>query len=181
MKTIMEKYLYILPLVMMLGMAPSQKLIQAHGLGQSLTKTVGDYTIEVEYEALKLQADESVRLDFSITKKDTKEEVQFTDIWVRIAQGNKTVFAGALAKANFGKPGMTYTFPEAGEYELSVRFQNADKTVAEAPFQLRVERATAGKTKQKKLPSQLIVGAIIGLVIGFSLSFLTKRQKVTSP
>lgn len=161
------------------GIFASLRFADAHGFGQVLERTAGEYTVQFEYEALELQADESVRLDFAITKKDPSESVEFTDIWVRIAQGNETVFTGSILNPEFGRAGMIFTFPENGEYELSVRFQNKDKTLAEASFPLSVVPSMGNERKSGGgLASSAgwLLGGLIGLGVGFLLSFLAKKR-----
>lgn len=150
-----------------------------HGEGQSIEKVVGEYLVELEYEELALTAEEPVRLDFKILNNATKEDVEFTDIWVRVTQDKKTLFASAIAKPDFGKVGMTYTFSDAGEYELNLRFQNKDKSIAEASFPLAIGVNEMSKKESKNMDTIVgwVGGGIIGLIAGFFLFyFLRKKQ-----
>ena len=167
-------------LILTIAVPSITQFVSAHGLGQSIEKTIGDYTVEVEYEAPELQAEEPVRLDFKISKKDMPGSVEFTDTWVRIAQGTETIFVGSIHNPEFGKAGMTFTFPESVNYELSVRFQNKDQTLAEASFPLTVaageKQANSTRTSQ---PYSALITGIIGLALGYGLSFLMKRKAST--
>ena len=136
----------LLVVVTFLFVMSPKHTVHAHGTGQSLEKVVGEYLIDVGYDVLgALKPDESVRLDFNVFLNETGEVISFTDIWVRIAEGNKTVFAGGIHKARFGSTGMTFTFPEDGEYELNIRFQNESDSIVETTFELSVEGSDDNK------------------------------------
>ena len=171
------KSLFLLTAALALTVVLLPSRVWAHGAGKSFEKTVGEYTVEMEYEALELQADESVRLSFAIAKKDAAASVEFTDAWVRITQGTEAVFAGDIHNPEFGKVGATVVFPEGGDYEVSVRFQNKDQTLAEASFPVTVAASTEqNQSNRASQPYSWLVGGILGLVAGYSLSFLKKRK-----
>ncbi|TSC74434.1 MAG: hypothetical protein G01um101433_1062 [Parcubacteria group bacterium Gr01-1014_33] len=133
--------------------------------------------MEVEYEALELQAEEPVRLDFAISKKDSPGSVEFTDAWVRITEGTETLFAGGIHNPEFGKAGFTFPFPRRGNYELSVRFQNKDKALTEASFPLAVTASEEQPRPSSALPIYpVLIGGVIGLAAGCALSYLQKRK-----
>lgn len=151
----------------------------AHGEGQSVEKTVGEYTVKLEYEAFELQAGESTRLDFEMMRGENKEDIPFSNVWVRITQGNKTIFAGGIAKSDFAKTGVTYTFPESGDYELSARFQNdKGESIVEAAFPLKIAQATTEDAQKQDIPfsPQLLLGIFIGLIVGYALSLFIKGR-----
>ena len=135
----------------------------AHGIGASLEQAVGTYRVDVGYEPEERRVQETVRLDFSLLNEETKASVPFTSVWVRMIRSSETVFAGGIAKASFGPTGLTYAFPAAGAYELSVRFQNGDETIAETSFPLAVAAAEA---TARPAISFDIMSALIGLAVG---------------
>ena len=160
----------------------SSKGAHAHGIGQSLEKTVGEYFIDVGYNTLTIEEDQSVRFDFDLMLNETREGVLFTDIWVRIMQGRQLVFAGSIKKADFGKTGISFTFPKSGEYELTTRFQKDGETLVEAPFSLTVERETVLTTEDartSRFSPETLVAALIGLILGFSMAFIFLRGRKT--
>jgi len=152
-----------------------------HGLGQTVVKTVGDYHVDLEYESLELRAQEPVRMNFNIRWVDPahKADLIFTDVWVRIIEANTgggfdpTVFAGPISQANFGPTGMTYVFPRGGTYQVEVRFENEDKTIAESSFELTVTNAPQ--------PANAITagfGGLVGLLIGALGVYVVMRKRV---
>jgi hypothetical protein len=97
---------------------------------------------------------------------------------VRITAGARTVFAGGIHNPKLGGSGMVYTFPKAGEYALSVRFQNNDDIVAEAEFPLTVEQNpnNAGSSGGVSIPVLVLIltGGLLG---GFLFRTLSRNKK----
>ena len=175
----MKKNLSLLWLPSMLLVLYTPYLALAHGEGQSIEKTIGEYSVKLEYETLELQVGEPTRFDFETTKANNNEDVPFSSIWVRITQGNKTIFAGGIAKSDIGKTGLTYTFPEAGDYELSTRFQdNKGESIVEAAFPLKIAAASIENRQKQNLrfSPQIFLGVFIGLIVGYALSLFIKRR-----
>lgn len=150
--------------------------VRAHGVGESLEKVVGEYLVDVGYDVLELRAGEPVRFDFTLWASDESEEVPFSDVWLRVSRGNTLVLAGGLHKPRFGKTGITYIFPEEGEYTLFVRFQNGDESLVETSFPLTVEEGNESASNASPVSKDLIIGAGIGLVVGSLVTFLLRRR-----
>jgi hypothetical protein len=125
----------------------------AHGeAGITFTSTTTEgYIVDVDYADVYIQADSMGRFVFNLFADGSrKKEVNFTDMWVRIEKkdgekSSKTVFAGPIAKQEFGGNGFSYIFAEGGTYTLSVRFNDASsetfgKTAGEGEFELTVLR-----------------------------------------
>ncbi|MEK7464152.1 MAG: hypothetical protein AAB617_00010 [Patescibacteria group bacterium] len=147
-----------------------------HGGGQTIEQSVGDYIIEVDYNSLspEIRAQTSIRFDVGISNKDETETPGFTDVWVTIAPNNSfdTVFAGDINKLEFGGTGFTFTFPKAGDYKLTARFQKNGKSFhEEASFPLTVVEEEVGDSPDNRYGSvvEIVIGVIIGLAIGFFL------------
>lgn len=148
----------------------------AHGFGQTLEKAVGDFVLDVDYDALELRAGDPVRFNFNIWNKDRTETPEFTDVWVRIApQGPGMVFAGDLHNPEFGAAGFSYAFPTSGNYELSVRFQNNGESLhEEVSFSFVILEGTTQSVFGNWRNAVVGIGAGIG--IGFALAFFFKRR-----
>lgn len=151
-------------------------LVLAHATGQSFEQVMGDFKIDVGYDVSSFRAAETVRFDFNLAQELTKEDVAYTDVWVRIVQGNKTVFATGVNKPAIGKAGMTFTFPEPGMYDLSVRFENGAGSIVETKFPITVEPSEAAVAKEQerdKYKRYAIFGwsvAVVSIVVsGFSV------------
>lgn len=113
-------------------------VVSAHTTGSSWEQVYNEYKVDVGYDPTIFVANEPERLDFNVVKEATGEDVPFADVWVRISKGNKTVFATGVHKPSLGKTGMTFTFPEAGDYLLSARFEKDGNTVVESSFPITV-------------------------------------------
>ena len=143
----------------------SDVLVEAHGLGQSLEKNVGDYILDVGYDAIdQIETNLAIRFDFNLWTKGKADMADFDHVWVRISPNDKGIlFAGFLYRPEFLLTGMSYTFQKSGQYDLTVRFLNKeDKTIAEATFPLMVKR---GEQERKSLFQTLSAG-IGGLIVG---------------
>lgn len=172
-----KKLLIIVSAVMSLALCilPSHTL--GHGGGQSVEKIVGEYLVKLEYEELFFSEGEPARLDFELINNSTKEEIEFTDVWVKVIGGEKTFFIAPIAKPEFGRIGMTYTFSTAGEYELHLRFQNKDTSIAETSFPLKVEVGEAKLEKKSIIPFVgWVGGGFVGLIVGFLMSFFMRKR-----
>ena len=140
-------------------------IVLAHGLGQSLEKEVNGYIIDVGYDAIDvIETGAPIRFDFNLLTKDRASTGGFTHVWVKISPNDTGLsFAGFLHRPEFLLTGMSYTFQNAGQYELTVRFlDNEDKNLAEATFPLEVK----GKDLERRDPLQAIGYGIGGLVLG---------------
>ncbi|OGM97083.1 MAG: hypothetical protein A3B86_03030 [Candidatus Yanofskybacteria bacterium RIFCSPHIGHO2_02_FULL_38_22b] len=150
----------------------------AHGLGQSLEKEVNGYFIDVGYDAVdSIEAGVPIRFDFNLLTKDRLSTEDFTSVWVKIAPRDKGLsFAGFLHRPEFLLTGMSYTFQNAGQYEITVRFlDKEDKNLAEASFPLEVQ---GGDLEQQAL-LQAIGAGIGGLVLGAITAWLLKNKKTS--
>jgi len=105
--------------------------------------------------------------------------VQITDVWLRINEGRKTYFAGGVHKPKFGPMGITYIFPDAGEYEISVRYQNDGEKITEYSFPLFVSEG-GGDNQTSTTPFsdyRVIVSLIVALALGFMARSILRNNK----
>lgn len=176
----MNKYLLslgVLVFVAAVAMSFPAK-VQAHGeVGITFNSTTTEgYIVDVDYADAYIEADRIGRFSFDLfTDGSRQKQVSFTDMWVRIEQRDgeksRTIFAGPVAKQEFGGNGFSFTFPEGGIYTLSVRFNDASKeifgaTAGEGEFELNVLR----NPDDDKF--RFSVEFLVGLVGGLCLAFL---------
>jgi len=164
-------YQAILLLILLSLLVPFVAL--GHGLGVSYEETVGEYSIDIGYEPEAITSESRVRFDFGIFDKTTGEEVEYSDLWLRINEGNQTVFASGIHSPEFGTAGALYVFPGGGSYEVSVRFQNGGDQLAEVSFPVEVADASESSSST----STLIVAGLIGVVLGGLSAFILGRRK----
>lgn len=155
----------------------------AHVNGVSYEKEKDGYIIDAGYGAPAPSVDESLLLDFRL-RKDGKDAV-FSDVWIKITyETGAVVFASGIHNAEFGGPRMSYVFPKAGKYEVSMRFENGSESIVEDSFPITVLPSNEGSivlwgidiTPYLYLLAGLIVGILLMIVPGLVL----RRKELSS-
>jgi hypothetical protein len=151
----------------------------AHVTGAFFEKEVGNFIVDIGYDPEIIVARESSAFSFDLLDKTNRDPQEFTSIWVKIDKGEQTTLATGIARQSLGITTLLYTFPEAGEYELNVRYQSGDDSIAEASFPIVVEEGEGGSLFGK-FSSQIIVGfSLISTIGAFILgTILSKRRKI---
>jgi hypothetical protein len=146
----------------------------AHGFGGSMEKESNGLLIDIGYDPENGTALSTFVYDFGLLKPDTKEPIEFTDVWVRISKDKKTYLATGISKARIGKTTLAYIYPEEGTYQMSVRFQNGKDTLSETTFDLIV---SPYKSNSFVMPSwgYGLIGLVVG--IGVSLGIIINKKK----
>ena len=165
---------YIFFLVVILCVAGTQ-YTQAHGLGTTLGKTVGDYIVDVDYDAIAgIYAGDPVQFTFQLFNKDRSQQLDFNDVRVSITpvkQGETLslpVFDGGIVGSTFPPSGMTFVFPNAGSYTLNLRYEKGEKAIAEASFPLDVQsgsQSTGGEGGFFRITNDFLKGVITVVLI----------------
>lgn len=149
----------------------------AHSTGSSLEQEVDGYIIDIGQNPETLVSNEQVTFDFSLFKRPTGA-VSWSRVWVRVARGDTTVFAGGIAKSVIGPTTLLTQLPK-GEYTLTARYEEGTNILVEATFPLSVLPSGAGigqSDDSGKIVAFGLGGIALGLVAGF---FLMRRR--TSP
>ena len=158
-------------LTMLLVVTPF--VVRAHGSGVSYTEEVNGYSVDIDYSTERPEVGESVIFDFKLDKNGAVAR-NFSDVWVRITDGEKTPFAAGIYNSQFGGARMTYVFPTSGNYEIHARYENADGTLAEVSFPLAVVESEG--TPNNSFNSTWILYALAGAVLGFGVASLVKKR-----
>jgi hypothetical protein len=149
-----------------------------HGLGRSFETIIGGYFIDIGSDQFIFEAGLPARFDFAIQSADSDvtPDPDFASVWVRfVTENNQAIFAGAIHGASFGPTAAVLTFPRAGEYILTARFQNADGPIGEeVSFPFRVEPAL-GDADGGGL-RDLVIGAILGMAVAGAVVISMKRR-----
>lgn len=172
-----KKYSAVLLLCGVLACVCTTSVAFAHVTGSSWEQVYGDYKVDVGYDPADFIVGQPQRLDFNVVKEQSLEDVPFEDVWVRISQGSKTIFASGLHKPSLGKTGMTFTFPEAGGYELSARFEKESGTIVEATFPFTVQAPVQPKAKPNILRLIVLWGGWALAVVSIGLASYAFRRK----
>lgn len=143
---------------------------RAHGDGLSYEAETGGYFVDIGYD--EAVAVEPVTFDLGVFDAKSRDRVDFDYAWVRIDRAGEVVFAGPVSSMEFGKPGFTTTFPEAGEHVASVKFVDAGKTLVEASFPFQVRAAQ----EERRSGSLLVVGALAVAALFFCVGRISNRH-----
>ena len=153
----------------------SGNLVSAHGTGATFEEEKDGYFVDIGYSEPAPVELQPLRFDFSThvatTSEAASDDEVFTDVWVRIAQDRTLFFSGGINKPNFGPTGFTYIFPQAGEYQITARFQNDGETVVESTFPLIV----AAETPSKKPLDPYATGGV-GFLAGLLLMYFVSHK-----
>ena len=140
--------------------------VLAHASGVSYQSDVNGYAVDVGYSNPAPTEGESVIFDFRLKKAGPAgDDVPFTDVWVKIenTDSKNVVFASGVHNAQFGGSRMSYVFPGVGNYTISVRYENEDKTIVESAFPLSI--ILANSPRNGPISTEILYG-LIGLVVG---------------
>ena len=169
----MNKKLLVLVLTIALFSSNSAR---AHVSGQTIEKNLGEYSVDIGYDSpdINPMAGEPVRFDFRLYKGEKKELVEFSKMWFKASLGNVPMIAGRLAKDELIPTGLLFTFPQGGEYDITVRFSDKDKTLAETTFPISVGKAVYetgpaqnSKNKWVVLGGSVLLICLVGYWFGF--------------
>lgn len=167
---------------------------KANGFGMTLDKPVGDYIVNVDYDAVTgIYAGDPVQFAFQLFDKDRSKQIEFGDVWVSVTLAAKggmfaqPVFDGGIVGSSFPPSGMTFVFPASGSYTLNLRYEKNDKAIAEASFPLEVQagsQSTGGTGGFFRITNDFLKGAtaamlvVVLFVVGRAV--LGKREEKTS-
>ncbi len=158
-------------------------ITNAHTSGASIEKVVGNYLLDVGFTPEFLFEDTQIRFDFSVYDNTTKQEISFSEVWVRIEKEGKLLFAGGLNKARFGATGLAYNFSEGGNYKVSARFSGATSTIAEAEFDLPVTEIVEPLTKREWFKSALYTSCfwLVSIITIIAVVQLFRKKRIYFP
>jgi len=161
---------------MLLFASLAQSVANAHGLGQSFEKEVGDYIIEFEYDSLEVVSGEVVPYVFRLIDKESKGAVAFDSMFLRVEEkdSKEVKFAGPIAHdAILDGAARTSITLNDGTYIFSFYFKRGEEQLAEIEFEQLV---SAGDDSNKSWGlSQISSFLAGGLIVYFALKF--KRGK----
>lgn len=155
-------------------------LTLAHVNGLTIERTEGNYFIDVGSTETVIHADKSTRFDFAVYLNPNKGAVDYDSVYVKIMNNGEFVFTATLPKQSLGSAGMTYTFPAAGTYDMTLLFQKGTQKITETTFPLDVTdlpKAETGSNFDFTNPIfTFVVGAILGLIGQWFASRLLNRK-----
>jgi hypothetical protein len=112
-------------------------LAEAH-LDAGSDDVVNGYMIDYGYSPVEPNNQNSTFINFNVLDNATQKVVNITEVWVRISDEKKTVFAGSF-KPTAGNVGFSFTFPHTGNFDMMARFYNGSQILAEHTYTFEVD------------------------------------------
>lgn len=148
--------------------------VEAHESGESFESVIDGYTVDIGYTTAEPATDDVVAFDFQLEKEG--KVVPFSDVWVRIEDAQKVVvFAGGIHNSQYGGARMSYRFPEAGSYTMSVRYEQGEVALAQVSVPMTVTGAAATDAST----NAMVIGTILALVVGAGVFAWYRRPRVS--
>lgn len=150
--------------------------VHAHTSGTSFESVIDGYLVDIGYSIKEPTTDDVVSFDFQLQKDDTT--ATFSDVWVKIEDERRTVvFAGGIHNAQYGGARMSYRFPEAGSYMITVRYEAGDVRLADVAVPMTVTERTPDPSPD----ARLILGVVGVLALSMAGTFFWRRHTRVSP
>lgn len=163
----------LLPLsffVLLLGGATAA----AHLGGTFYEETVGEYVIDIGYEPGEPRTDSVLVLDFSLLHAADRTPADFSHVWVRLEQEEKTLVATGVGRSALGATTFLYkTGDTAAPITVHARFEEGTATLAEASFSIPVMPAEEGMPPWVVL----LIAGLAGVAAGAAGVLYWQRRK----
>ncbi len=98
----------------------------------------------------------------------------FQKVQAEVKQASRTLHTEELRASPNHDANLTYEYPARGDYELSVRFMDNDKQVAQAKFPIAVARGVDENFFASAFTPQTLIAFILG--IGASVLYIKRRS-----
>ena len=144
----------------------------AHTIGASFESPSGEYLSDIGYDTITFDAGQSVRFDFNLKQKTTKDPVPFDQVWIRIVHNGDTLLATGIHQQVIGPTTLLFTFPEGGDYTLESSYRTGDEgdEIASSTFPISVSSTTSSTNWLLELGI-----FALGLCFGAGGLYLVKR------
>jgi hypothetical protein len=137
------------------------------------------YIIEVGYSPDELSAGENIILNFNLLNESTEESMHFDNLFLRISDSKRNVFAGYLNPSN-DNVNFVFTFPSEGTYEINARFYDGSRVLVEDAQNVKVHAMAMGGPHEaisNLLVPYSVILTIALITILFSWNGKAKRRK----
>ena len=166
-------------LATLFGFLSVPTLTLAHSTGASFEKDVGLYRVDIGYDSEQIVGGDRVVFDFNLGLADAPEtNADYDYVWVRLQNGDKTLLATAISKADVGATTLLYTLPQdaRGELTLSARFQKGSAVLAESDFSLPVT-SYEDEGSWRPFAGVGLLGAAVGIFASFVFMWWKNRRR----
>lgn len=144
-------------------------IVFAHGGGLTIQKESGIYTLTLDAVSEQIHPGVSERINFEIMYREGTSTVSFTHAWVRImGPDGSFLFSGNVHAAPEGfVTGISYLFPIAGTYQITVRFLRGEEAIAETEFPVLVGGASSPENTRHWWSLAALLSVAVLLLSGF--------------
>jgi hypothetical protein len=97
-------------------------------LEAGVDKQEGPYLLDLGWEPKAPIAGEPAFFAINIVDYESQNKTNFSSAWVRFSKGDRIAFAGDIGMDE-GSGSFSYEFPEAGAWEMDVKFANYSEKV----------------------------------------------------
>ena len=148
-------------------------LLFANGLETQAVQEVGEYTFELGYEPTSPVARE--RTVFSIIIHDAADEPVATPLWIQIADEDNILLSSTHFHTDTEGPLLlVYTFPNPGEYEMTVSFSKNNQQIL-TRFPLTIASPKPHIASITDILYWIIVFVLLVAILGILSRFLKRK------
>lgn len=151
--------------------------VSAHGDSPSLEAEVNGYLIDIGYEG-DIVAGSDIEFDIDLFKVGPPVDyAEFASVDVRVTKDGAEIVAGSVENDVAHVPMITLNFPDAGGYDMDVRFLDATDTLIVArTFHVEVLGGAQGLLRQGFTALHYAIAAgLFALSAGIAVVSLRKR------
>ncbi len=161
--------------LLLLSLLLSPVAALAHGDSPSLEAETGPYLIDIGYDVLAAGAETEFNLD--LFHRDTLDFADFATVEMRVSQNGAVLTAGETDNDRVNIPVMLVHFPEAGGYDMDVRYVDEEKKlIAAHTFHLEVPGSSAATMlKAEETLHYVIAAGLFALSAGIAGYALWQR------
>ena len=140
---------------------------EAHLIGQSFEKKVGEYLVDVGYDTMDITQGQQVVFNATLIKNPGTlqwEYAPFDSMWFQLKKEGGEPFRKVIPLKLPGPVNVRYDFAESGEYELAVAFLQGEEILAQASFDVPV-RSIEAKDDTAKSVALVLFSVFLFIVI----------------
>lgn len=147
----------------------------AHGDSPSLEAEVGEYFIDIGYEELRPQDD--IEFGIDLFAGDPIDYADFASVDIRVTKDGAELVSGSVENDAVNIPVFTVNFPQAGGYDMDVRYLDANGALLVArTFHLEVPSSGSAMLRDGYITLHYVIAAgLFALSAGIASYALWQR------
>lgn len=171
------RFLLTFPSLLLLLFSASSA--SAHGDAPSLEAEVGEYFIDIGYGDLAPGRETEFDIDLLLIGPPV-EYADFASVDVRVTKDGTEIVAGSVENDDVHIPTFAVTFPDAGGYDIDVRFlDEQEQLIVARTFHLEVPPASVAALRGGLETLHYVIAAgLLALSIGIAGYSVWQRYKI---